>query len=158
MKRLTKQYPNGNITLDAAQFGIDQNTLDGEINNSEPIAAAVKRLAEVEDAEEKGLLVHLPCKVGDTVYKTCTVNSRIAIGSLWDGKIVETNCDRCAYRYAYCVSIGLLKHECDTMIDVINPITIVRLEQLIQIMPYINEHYFLTPEEAQQALKARADK
>jgi len=36
--------------------------------NSEPIRAAVERLAEYEDAEEKGLLVHLPCKVGDMVY------------------------------------------------------------------------------------------
>lgn len=49
MKRLTKRYPNGNVTLDAEQFGIDQNTLDVEINSSEPIAAAVKRLAEFED-------------------------------------------------------------------------------------------------------------
>lgn len=49
MKRLTKRYPNGNVTLDAAQFEIDQNTLDSEIKNSEPIAAAVKRLAEFED-------------------------------------------------------------------------------------------------------------
>ncbi len=28
----------------------------------------VVRLAAYEDAEEAGLLVHLPCKVGDTVY------------------------------------------------------------------------------------------
>ena len=29
---------------------------------------AIDRLAEYEDAEEQGLLVRLPCKVGDTVY------------------------------------------------------------------------------------------
>ena len=28
-----------------------------------------KKLADYEDAEEQGLLVRLPCKVGDTVYK-----------------------------------------------------------------------------------------
>lgn len=69
MTRLTKAYPNGFVTLDASQFPpIDQTVLDSEIRNSEPIRAAVERLAEYEDAEEKGLLVHLPCKVGDMVY------------------------------------------------------------------------------------------
>ena len=30
---------------------------------------AIIRLAEYEDAEEQGLLLRLPCKVGDTVYE-----------------------------------------------------------------------------------------
>lgn len=30
---------------------------------------ALKKLADYEDLEEKGLLVRLPCKVGDTVYR-----------------------------------------------------------------------------------------
>lgn len=29
------------------------------------------KLCEYEDAEEQGLLLRLPCKVGDTVYKSC---------------------------------------------------------------------------------------
>lgn len=29
----------------------------------------IERLAEYEDAEEQGLLLRLPCKVGDTVFK-----------------------------------------------------------------------------------------
>lgn len=33
-----------------------------------PIIDALNRLAEYEDAEEQGLLVRLPCKLGDTVY------------------------------------------------------------------------------------------
>ncbi|NDO18792.1 hypothetical protein FMM68_03875 [Lachnospiraceae bacterium MD329] len=70
MNRLTKQYGNGNWTLDASKFPpIDQTVLDSEIRNSEPIRAAVERLAEYEDAEERGQLVHLPCKVGDTAYR-----------------------------------------------------------------------------------------
>lgn len=113
------------------------------------------RLQVYEDAEEAGTLVRLPCKVGDTVYKTCTVNARIAIGSMWDGRIVKTNCDRCGYRGCGCVDIGLRRHECDTMIDIINPITVKHLEYIIRIMPYINKHYFLTREEAEAALKAR---
>lgn len=31
----------------------------------------VSRLAEYEDAEKSGLLIRLPCKVGDTVYFAC---------------------------------------------------------------------------------------
>lgn len=30
---------------------------------------ALNRLAEYEDMEEQGLLVRLPCKVGDTIYR-----------------------------------------------------------------------------------------
>lgn len=30
---------------------------------------AIKKLADYEDAEEQGLLVRLPCKVGDTIYR-----------------------------------------------------------------------------------------
>lgn len=30
---------------------------------------AIKKLADYEDLEEQGLLVRLPCKVGDTVYR-----------------------------------------------------------------------------------------
>lgn len=68
MDRLTKVYENGRVTIDAAKFGIDQAVLDSEVQNSKAIAAAVANLREYEDAEEQGLLAHLPCKVGDTVY------------------------------------------------------------------------------------------
>ena len=33
-----------------------------------PIQKAFEKLAEYEDLEEQGLLLRLPCKVGDTVY------------------------------------------------------------------------------------------
>lgn len=38
---------------------------------TDSMGAALNRLAQYEDAEEQGLLVRLPCKVGDTVW---TVN------------------------------------------------------------------------------------
>ncbi len=63
-KRLTKIYDNGFVTLDAAMFPpVAQETIDRNISAFEPFAVAVERLAEYEDAEEKGLLVRLPCKV-----------------------------------------------------------------------------------------------
>lgn len=34
-----------------------------------PIQKAFNKLAEYEDAEEQGLLLKLPCKIGDVIYK-----------------------------------------------------------------------------------------
>lgn len=47
--------------------------------NSEysPLIDALNKLAEYEDAEENGLLVRLPCNVGDTVYSYCKEFGRI---------------------------------------------------------------------------------
>nr|DAH33834.1 MAG TPA: Manganese responsive transcriptional regulator member uptake regulator, fur, mur [Caudoviricetes sp.] len=49
-----------------------ENAPDGESNvwvkNHDYIKASEK-LAEYEDLEEQGLLVRLPCKIGDTVYR-----------------------------------------------------------------------------------------
>ena len=39
-----------------------------------------KRLAVYTEAEEQGLLVRLPCKVGDTIYV-------IFDGKIWDGEV-----------------------------------------------------------------------
>ena len=55
MERLVEKLDNGMILLrndDASTYN-----------------AAMKRLYEYEDLDEKGLLLRLPCKVGDTVYK-----------------------------------------------------------------------------------------
>ena len=96
-----------------------------------------------------------PCKVGDTVYKVCTVNSRIKFGSHWDGKVVESNCDRCGYRNAYCRNIGLQKHEHELMVDVIVEKKVYDLVFLVDIMPYFGKVWFTTKEEAEKALAER---
>lgn len=57
MERLTERYdvvPNGES--------------DVWVKQHDYISAA-RKLAADEDLEEKGLLVRLPCKVGDTVYR-----------------------------------------------------------------------------------------
>ena len=69
MNRLTKRYSNGIATLDADAFMETQETIDREILNCYPAKTAVERLAEYEDAEENGLMVRLPCKVGDLLYE-----------------------------------------------------------------------------------------
>ena len=45
-----------------------EDTIPAEMTNDD-IRAVLKKLADYEDLEEKGLLVRLPCKVGDTVYR-----------------------------------------------------------------------------------------
>ena len=96
-----------------------------------------------------------PCKVGDKVYKVCTVNSRIKFGSLWDGKVVESNCDRCGYRNAYCYNIGIQKHEHELMVDVIVEKKVYSLVFLAEIIPYFGTVWFTSKEEAEKALKER---
>lgn len=73
MSRLTKRYKSGIVTLDADAFMETQEAIDREILNCYPAKKAVERLAEYEDAEENGLMLRLPCKVGDTVYYINTV-------------------------------------------------------------------------------------
>lgn len=66
-----------------------KNAPDGESNvwvkNHDYIKASEK-LAEYEDLEEQGLLVRLPCKVGDTVY----VPTRVLVSEF---KITAIFCD-----------------------------------------------------------------
>lgn len=60
VERLTKKsnvFPNEYRII----FNSENDTLENTI-------AAVNKLGEYEDAEEQGLIVRLPCKVGDTVY------------------------------------------------------------------------------------------
>lgn len=56
MERLTKK--DFNFTTDFIKRDID----------SWSIAQCLRKLQEYEDLEEQGLLVRLPCKVGDKVY------------------------------------------------------------------------------------------
>lgn len=62
IKRLQKDdlivYTNGKY----------EDTIPAEMTNDD-IRAVLKKLAAYEDLEEQGLLVRLPCKVEDTVYR-----------------------------------------------------------------------------------------
>ena len=76
MKRLTFRTDMGDDLLDAIAFlnpddaGGMYNLRDiGEYGSDELLLEIANRLAEYEDMEEQGLLVRLPCKVGDTIYR-----------------------------------------------------------------------------------------
>ena len=60
MERLTKTYSDGT-------HGANDNLPCGE-NSYTYKGLLLEALGKYEDAEEQGLLLRLPCKVGDTVY------------------------------------------------------------------------------------------
>lgn len=80
MERLTRR-----TKLGAAEPYI---RLSSKSENEEWLRDVVNKLAEYEDLGEQGLLLRLPCKVGDTVY---VINSFHIDGSLRkNSKLVET--------------------------------------------------------------------
>lgn len=68
MKRLTKMSESGNAyyhkCFEKPCSGMGE-CLD---DNCDLIYEACKELAEYENLEEQGLLIKLPCKIGDTVF------------------------------------------------------------------------------------------
>jgi hypothetical protein len=70
MERLT-EWENGSVTYNEKreiECGEYCDSCSQGAGNCETIKNMIKKLAEYEDLEEQGLLVRLPCKVGDTVW------------------------------------------------------------------------------------------
>jgi hypothetical protein len=85
MERLTENY-NGKNIVKSGHITMVFNNETGNRFEGE----AVDKLAAYEDAEEQGLLLRLPCKVGDKVYEIsenfiepCTVET-IFLGNYRD--------------------------------------------------------------------------
>lgn len=75
MERLTK-YKFGNIVSEKQEkAGIHCsnfcNNCSQGTGDCKHLKAMIEKLAAYEDAEEQGLLLKLPCKVGDAVYTAC---------------------------------------------------------------------------------------
>ena len=69
MKRLTRTYEENNQKY--VCIGVcGEKCIEGNewCPDCEPFVNVMKKLAEYEDAEEQGLLLRLPCKVGQTIY------------------------------------------------------------------------------------------
>lgn len=66
MERLTKRGKFGNTYFPCENCPIDRGECFKKFSSCEKVLA--DRLAAYEDAEEAGLLIKLPCKVGDTLY------------------------------------------------------------------------------------------
>lgn len=88
MERLTKG--DGNCAW-AYKDGLplEPNELSYADNRTRTIGELMRKLADYEDAEEQGLLVRLPCKVGTKVYRLQYVDNKEMPGFFKVG-IVET--------------------------------------------------------------------
>lgn len=66
-----------------------------------PTRRIIKRLAEYEDLEEQGLLLRLPCKVGDTVYSIANDGKIYPVKATREVRIVNgvlhIICESCRY-------------------------------------------------------------
>lgn len=72
MKRLTVTFCDGS-------HGAADNLPCGE-NSYQYKKLLLEALGKYEDAAEKGLLIHLPCKVGDIVYKPNPITRNEVVG------------------------------------------------------------------------------
>ena len=72
MERLTESYVPNNEKKGIVGIKVfeSKNKIPlVKVLGGEYLYPAIEKLAAYEDLEEKGLLVRLPCKVGDTVYR-----------------------------------------------------------------------------------------
>ena len=71
MERLTKREDDSITYNEKRKFECGEycDSCSQGAGNCETIKNMIKKLADYEDLEEQGLLVRLPCKVGDTVYR-----------------------------------------------------------------------------------------
>ena len=109
---------------------------------SGPLKKLINKLAEYEDAEEAGLLVRLPCKVGDTLYRIYTTYEELETGvdeltyaPRVEAVVVEDICLSRSARYITVLTERLGWHIRYALSDV-------------------RKYLFSTAEEAERALKA----
>lgn len=82
MERLTERFENGQVgTLGCGNnCKYNYRYCDNALENCPTIAKIFEKLADYEDAEEQGLFLRLPCKVGDTVYKPNPITKKEIVG------------------------------------------------------------------------------
>lgn len=73
MERLTERKRNFNGTAISKKSMIDR---EGYPTVSDYASKVLTKLADYEDAEEQGLLLRLPCKLGDIAYEITGATTR----------------------------------------------------------------------------------
>lgn len=131
MKRLTHRYMDGTAWVSL--------NLVSKMGEHECVGLPITKLATYEDAEEQGLLLRLPCKVGDTVYcifiryTKCTPNNK---------EFDEYDCQGCQ------------QDECDSKIEqYIQDMRAFSLDWIVTNLKNFGKTIFLTREEAEAKLK-----
>ena len=69
MERLTRVDEDGTVLCIGC---VEEEECNEDCLSCQHDIDAIEKLADYEDAEEQGLLLRLPCKVGDTVYTACS--------------------------------------------------------------------------------------
>ena len=97
MERLTKRISENIIELFARANPIQYNGSAQRVHIKHPFWNVFNKLCDYEDAEEQGLLLRLPCKVGDTLWWTNAFGDLCAskVNSIFieqgiDGIVIET--------------------------------------------------------------------
>ena len=101
-----------------------------------------KQLAEYEDLEEQGLLLKLPCKVGDTYWeleKMFWVNEHKCKGCKFYFETLEDSFCDCDNDFPKCTQILEKKFS--------------SIKEIVMNMDEINKTIFLTKEAAKKTLK-----
>ena len=119
MERLTEKFSDGTPFIPNIVM---------QLTNG--IQSVISKLADYEDAEEKGLLLKLPCEIGSTLYQP--TNSYIKEYKVI-GLIFDIICKEWVYEVAYEIGLEWHKTVCD--------------------IKSVGETIFFTREEAEQALK-----
>lgn len=134
MERLTRKLPDGRNIL-TENFAYIRSHKYGSFVEG----YAVDKLADYEDAEEQGLLLRLPCKAGDTLFR------------VFDGrtKCTEHNQEFDDYSCQGCECL-----ECDSQkYKYIKEMKAYSLVWIVVNIGSFGKTVFLTKEEAEQALK-----
>lgn len=141
MERLTIRDNNGKAHMICKQMCGDYgHECDGQIDvDMCQRYVAFDKLANYEDLEEQGLLLKLPCKVGDTVY---CIYERYTKCSENEQEFDEYSCQGCE-----CI-------ECDSHKEFyINQQKAYALDWIVTNLNNFGKIVFLTQEEAEAKLK-----
>ena len=140
MERLTNRIIIPKEERDIVVFtqGEYIDTVPAEMTH-EDIRKVLRKLAEYEDLEEQGLLLRLPCKVGDTVY---CIYKRYTKCSENEQEFDEYSCQGCE-----CL-------ECDSHKELyVQSQKAYSLDWIVSNLKRFGKTVFLTKEEAEQKLK-----
>lgn len=129
MERLTKNVDGCNQIIDCGN-DLCKETCEEWSCEFCPISKAIDKLADYEEAEEQGLLLRLPCKVGDKVY--------VKLFSYYESKYAEAE----VVDFTHFISCGFC-------------IVVTSKHFDKQAIPFseLGKTVFPTKEEAEQALK-----
>lgn len=145
MKRLTKRI--GSKVFMSHDNCVYKNT-SLACNITTCYNVALNRLAEYEDMEEQGLLVRLPCKVGDTVYWIMECSCRNIDG-------VYSKCEFYGYEPDYGADCEICNRPEGTKCPHQYRISAGRAKEqnILMIARNLGKTVFLTREEAEKALE-----